>query len=192
VRCARKSTNSAFTTFSDDSGGAFKDGLHFRGFAHNLPLMALEYRLMRPEEASEVCKLVEVVFDHYEAPEYSPEGIAEFRRYNRPEEMIKRSNSGHFALVAADAQSVIGIIEIRNNRHISMFFIAQGFQGKGIGRQLWHYALKKSQDADNSVREFTVNSSPYGVPIYEKLGFCKTSPEQVRNGLRFIPMTMRL
>jgi len=34
----------------------------------------------------------------------------------------------------------------------------------------------------------TVNSSPYAVPIYHKLGFKDTGSEQVVNGLRFTPM----
>lgn len=34
----------------------------------------------------------------------------------------------------------------------------------------------------------TVNSSPYAVPVYEKLGFHATGSEQTVNGLRFTPM----
>ena len=36
----------------------------------------------------------------------------------------------------------------------------------------------------------TVNSSPYAVPIYHKLGFKDTGSEQVVNGLRFTPMEL--
>ena len=154
--------------------------------------MAIEYRLMRSGEASKVCELVDIVFHQYVAPEYSPEGIVTFRGYNEPHEIIRRSNSGHFMLVAVNGDEIIGCIEIRNNQHISMLFVARPWQGKGIGRQLWNSALKRSQAADDSVREFTVCSSPYAVPIYEKLGFCKTSSEQVSSGLRFMPMAFHL
>ncbi|WP_460645598.1 GNAT family N-acetyltransferase [Lacrimispora brassicae] len=34
----------------------------------------------------------------------------------------------------------------------------------------------------------TVNSSPYAVEIYHKLGFVDTDTEQLVNGIRFIPM----
>lgn len=145
---------------------------------------------MRSEEASKVSKLVDIVFDRYVAQEYSAEGIASFRSYNEPQEMIKRSKNGHFMLVAVKGEEVIGCIEIRNNQHISMLFVAPDYQGKGIGRQLWSRALEMSQAADNSAREFTVYSSPYAVSIYEKLGFRKTSSEQVRSGLRFTPMAL--
>lgn len=152
--------------------------------------MAIKYRLMRLEEAYEVCRLVNAVFDQYEAPDYSEEGSAEFRKYNRPEEMIRRSGVDHFVLVAVEGEKIIGMIEIRNNRHISMLFVASDFHGQGIGRQLWKRAFQKSRDANPDVQVFTVNSSPYAVPIYEKLGFCQASPEQIHDGLRFIPMTL--
>jgi GNAT superfamily N-acetyltransferase len=152
--------------------------------------MAIYYRLMHLEEANEVCRLVNAVFDKYVAPDYSAEGIAEFRKYNRPEEVIRRSSADHFVLVATKKRKIIGVIEIRNNRHVSLLFVASDFHGQGIGRQLWDRAFQKSRDVDPAGREFTVNSSPYAVPIYEKLGFRRTSPEQIHNGLRFVPMTL--
>lgn len=38
----------------------------------------------------------------------------------------------------------------------------------------------------------TVNSSRYGVPIYEKLGFVKMEEEKERDGLKFTPMKLIL
>ena len=35
---------------------------------------------------------------------------------------------------------------------------------------------------------FTVNSSPYAVPIYHKLGFVDTNTEQLASGMRYTPM----
>ncbi|WP_275061567.1 GNAT family N-acetyltransferase [Diplocloster agilis] len=48
-----------------------------------------------------------------------------------------------------------------------------------FGRQLFEYLLK-----DCSVKEITVNASPYAVPIYHKLGFRNTDTEQLMNGIR--------
>jgi|SRR6516162_297413 predicted GNAT family N-acyltransferase len=138
------------------------------------------------------CSLVDAVFDRYVALDYSAEGVAEFRKYNRPEEMIKRLRAGHFALLATAKRKIVGVIEIRNNRHVSLLFVAPEFHGQKIATQLWHRAFRKSRAADATVREFTVNSSPYAVPIYEKFGFRQTSPEQTHNGLRFVPMNLQL
>jgi predicted GNAT family N-acyltransferase len=40
--------------------------------------------------------------------------------------------------------------------------------------------------------EISVNSSAYAVPIYEKLGFRPVGNEQVKNGIAFIPMVLKL
>jgi ribosomal protein S18 acetylase RimI-like enzyme len=70
--------------------------------------------------------------------------------------------------------------------------VASDYQGKGIGGRLWRGGLKESQKADNCIREFAVHSSPYAMPIYEKLGFRAIASEQLCNGLRFVPMMLRL
>lgn len=56
-------------------------------------------------------------------------------------------------------------------------------EGKGHGRRLFE---RMQQDYER--KEFTVNSSPYAVPIYHKLGFRDTDKEQTVDGLRFTPM----
>ncbi len=35
---------------------------------------------------------------------------------------------------------------------------------------------------------YTVNSSPYAVPVYHKLGFIDMVSEQLADGMRFTPM----
>ena len=56
-------------------------------------------------------------------------------------------------------------------------------RSKGIGKQLWEY-LKENSSND----EFTVNSSPFAVPVYHKLGFVDTNTEQLTDGIRYTPM----
>ena len=59
--------------------------------------------------------------------------------------------------------------------------------GNGIGKALFN-AVKNECPSD----KITVNSSPYAVPIYHKLGFTDTDTEQVVNGLRFTPMECKI
>ena len=40
--------------------------------------------------------------------------------------------------------------------------------------------------------KITVNSSPYAIPVYHKLGFYDTNKEQIINGLRFTSMELKL
>jgi GNAT superfamily N-acetyltransferase len=154
--------------------------------------MDIIYRPMRHQEAAEVCALINRTFDQYAAPDYTEEGVAEFRKYSQPEEMIRRSDADHFALVATHNEKPIGVLEVRNNRHISLLFVDSQFHGRGIGRQLCERGLTRSLEANQDLREFTVNSSPYAVPIYEKLGFRPTACEQSHHGIRFVPMIRTL
>lgn len=61
--------------------------------------------------------------------------------------------------------------------------------------QVWQgsYDVEKTQGAlsktiNSSSKTITVNSSPYAVPVYHKLGFIDTDTEQLSDGIRYIPM----
>jgi ribosomal protein S18 acetylase RimI-like enzyme len=165
-----------------------------RGNQGCLSKMNIEIRDMHPNEASEVSTLVQTVFGRYEAPDYSAEGVIEFQKYNTPQQLIERLNKNHFVLVAIANNRIVGMIEIRNHQHISLFFVHSEFHGQGIGKALWANAVERCKDSDVNANfsVFTVNSSPYAVSIYERLGFYKKSPEQVMNGIRFIPMSAEI
>ena len=83
-------------------------------------------------------------------------------------------------------EELIGIIATRNlGTHIALFFVDGKYHRQGIGKQLFQAA-----QAANKSNAMTVNSSPYAVPVYHKLGFRDTGTEQVVNGLRFTPMKL--
>ena len=65
--------------------------------------------------------------------------------------------------------------------------VLPAYQRQGIGRRLWEYLLNHSS---NMV--FTVNSSPYAVPVYHKLGFKDMDEEQLTDGMRYTPMRFEL
>ena len=60
-------------------------------------------------------------------------------------------------------------------------------QGKGIGKELMKVVINNNENS-----YITVNSSRYGVHIYEKLGFVKTEEEKEQDGLKFTPMKLIL
>lgn len=55
---------------------------------------------------------------------------------------------------------------------------------RGVARALWEHAR-----AESGGSAFTVNSSLFAVPIYERLGFIARSAPQSADGLVFVPMT---
>ena len=97
---------------------------------------AVSYRFMKPGEEAAVCDLVYRVFNEYVAPDYTPEGVREFRRYVRPDQFLRRSWADHFTLVAVEDDEIVGMIEVRNYDHVSLFYVDQARLGTGSGRGL--------------------------------------------------------
>lgn len=141
---------------------------------------------MRIEEISgndreQALKLVLSVFMEYEAPDYSEQGIQTFKDFIGNREAIDCLKI--YGAYLDD--ELVGVIAARNHgNHIALFFVDGRHHQKGIGRKLFEYALEKSTG-----NKITVNSSPYAVEVYKKLGFVPDSGEQVVDGIRFTPMT---
>ena len=149
------------------------------------------YELMMPGEEVEVSELVARVFDEYVAADCTLEGIQEFLGYIAPDLMAVRSQAGHFAWVAKVKGKIVGMIEMRNDEHISLLFVDKGYQGRGISRGLFERAMVRSLKAEPDVREISVNSSSYAVGVYERLGFERCGPKERKNGISYIPMKLR-
>ena len=150
------------------------------------------YRLMDESDASSVNDLVIKVFMKSIAPLYPPEGVREFLRYTHPDAIIERTRAGHLTLLAELEGKVIGTIHIRSCNHVSLLFVDEEEQKKGIAGELLRRAVKLCKDKSPDLFEVTVNSSPNSVKIYQRLGFQDTGPEQVKNGIRFTPMVLDL
>ena len=119
-----------------------------------------------------------------------PDGAEAQRFYDalRPsaiEESMKHSARCYW--VAEADSEVVGMIMIRDQNHISQFFVAGPHKGKGAGGKLWLLALNTAL-ASGASGEFSVDSSLAAVPVYQSIGFAVAGVETVRNGFRFVPM----
>lgn len=141
--------------------------------------MDLEIRKLEKNEIPEALSVVWEVFCQFEAPEYSQEGIDEFRRAIENPEFI-----GAMKFYGAiENGQIVGVLAMRAPQHISFFFVKADHHGRGIGKKLF-----TTMRQDYELQEFTVNSSPYAVDIYRHLGFIPTDMEKVTNGIRYTPM----
>lgn len=129
--------------------------------------------------------LAREVFDQFVASHYQTEGVAEVHRYASAEALTQRNKSGHITLVAEHSGELVGMLHLREPRHVSMLFIRASRQRGGIARGLLAVAGVLAGETDC---EFTVNSSPNAVSAYERLGFRITGSEQCVHGIRFVPM----
>lgn len=128
----------------------------------------------------------------YEAPEYSPEGVKNFHDFVKGDELRNMFALGEYRTWGAfDADNVIvGILGIRKHWHISLLFVEQNFHHQKIATRLLDCAFKEA-GAEN-VSLMTVNSSPYAVPFYHKLGFKDMDRERTTDGIRYTPMSIEL
>lgn len=144
----------------------------------------MEYReLDRPDERQQALELAWSVFQEFEAPEYSPEGVKTFW-----ESIHDRTyTDGIHCYGALEDGRLVGMLATRSGgRHIALFFVRGDHHRKGIGRRLFELAK-----ADNTTPEMTVNSSPYAVEVYHRLGFVNLLEEQLKDGIRFTPMVCK-
>lgn len=72
-----------------------------------------------------------------------------------------------------------------------LHFVHDDYQHKGVAKKLFSLALGRCLRHNPHLPGITVNSSPYAVPVYERLGFVPTQPEKVKKGIRHTPMLYR-
>ena len=64
--------------------------------------------------------------------------------------------------------------------------VAQGARGLRQSEALFQHVLSHCPGP-----LLTVHSSPYAVPVYQRLGFTADGPERQEDGIRYTPMTYR-
>ena len=144
----------------------------------------LTVRPLEKHETGAALRLAWRVFIEYESPDYAPEGTEEFRKTLNDEAYL----AGIRYYGAFDGQSLIGMLGVREEScHICFFFVDGPYHRRGIGTKLF-----ERMRADCPGRTITLNSSPYGLPFYRRLGFTATDSEQTVSGIRFTPMALRV
>lgn len=152
----------------------------------------IKYRRMTQGDETKVSEFISVVFNEYVAPRFSQDGIDEFMKYIKPDAIEAQLKENHFAFIATLGEKILGIIEVRNNNHVALFFVDGNFQRKGIGKKLLQKALELCSSNDTEFSKMTVNAAPNSTMAYEAMGFESIGIEQCINGIRFFPMALRL
>ena len=144
----------------------------------------IEIKQLVNNEKNEALLFAKRVYIESKDESYSEQGIETFWKFIDNKKITKS-----FKVYGAFEDNILkGLIATdRRKRHISLFFVDKVSQGKGIGKELMSVIVN-----DNENSYITVNSSRYGVPIYEKLGFIKIEEEKEQDGLKFTPMKLIL
>ena len=146
----------------------------------------IEVKQLVNNEKDEALLFAKRIFIESENESYSKEGIETFCNFVDNKKITKL-----FKVYGAFEDNILkGLIATdRRKRHINLFFVDKVSQGKGIGKKLMNIVVNNNENS-----YITVNSSRYGVPVYEKLGFIKMEEEkeQEQDGLKFTPMKLIL
>jgi len=145
------------------------------------------YNELRKDKLYDTLALIRDVFMEFEAPDYSEEGIAEFLDFLEPMSITIMLDDGEMRIWTCEYENrIIGAIAA-GKEHINLLFVDGKFHRKGIARKLLEIIIENYKPS-----EITVNSSPYAIEAYKKLGFVETDPEREENGIRFTPMKLEL
>jgi GNAT superfamily N-acetyltransferase len=123
------------------------------------------------------------------APE-DPEAAAPFLDEFTPKAFRAYLSSDRYRYHVAEREgALVGMVGIRDNEHLFHLMVAERAHRQGLARRLWTRAKRETIAAGNP-GYFTVNSSPYAVPVYRRFGFVATAPEQRKKGVVFVPMEL--
>lgn len=158
----------------------------------NMEKIPYEIRPLYRDEWADAMQLAWNMFLIYEAPEYSTEGIKNFQDFIKDPILKKMFISGQYQTFGAFiGHTIIGILGVRNRSHISLLFVDQEYHHQGVAtallKRLFQYAK-----TEMGIHEMTVNSSPYAVGFYHKIGFMDLGKEITTDGIRFTPMLISL
>jgi len=140
----------------------------------------------------EIHRLIKRVYDEFVSIDYSDEGNKFFYDWIAPSRIAERQKDQINLLVALWDSKIIGMIEIRDNKNISLLFVDKQYQGQGIAKRLFQESLKICIQRDSKLDKFYVHASPFSIPIYLKLGFTETDTMQVQFGIKYLPMEMKI
>ncbi|HPM13753.1 MAG TPA: GNAT family N-acetyltransferase, partial [Bacteroidales bacterium] len=140
----------------------------------------------------EIHQLIKNVYDEFVSIDYSDEGNKHFYDWIDPSRIAKRQKEQINLLVALLNSKIIGMIEIRDNKNISLLFVNKQYQGQGIAKRLFHESLKFCIQRDSTLDTFYVHASPFSIPIYKKMGFNETDSLQENHGIKYLPMELKI
>ena len=148
----------------------------------------MNIRMLEQRELLSAMHLVWDVFVENTAPLYSSEGVAEFQKFIKIEQITDLYNRREmFFWGAFEGDELQGVSAMYKSGHISLLDVRTAYQNQGIGRALFE-TMKQFCAQSLGLMRMTVNSAPNAVERYRSFGFQVNAHEQIQNGIRYVPM----
>ena len=84
-------------------------------------------------------------------------------------------------------RGIIGYISLKGDSHLYHLFVSAEYQGQGIASKLWRYVLSQ-----NTSQTYSLRSSLFAIPVYQKFGFKISGDVQSKDGIQFQAMELNL
>ncbi len=147
-------------------------------------------RPARIDEWDEAIHLIWKTFVQYDAKDYPKAGIDSFAEFITDETLHRMFLIGAYEMFLVFInETIIGVITLRDQTHISLLFVDGFYQQRGLGSMMIDYVKKYVQYAYQSTH-LTVNAAPYAIKFYEHRGFVHTKEPFVQKGVLVAPMRL--
>ncbi len=143
--------------------------------------MTYSLRTPTPDDAFAISALVQTVFDEFVAPDWEPSARDVFANESTPARFEQLLIEPALASIAESNQRMQGFILLTSPALLGFLFVDGQAHRQGIARALWQAAKADLKTAYPSTKTVELNSSPYAISAYKKLGFYPIS-EPFRSG----------
>jgi GNAT superfamily N-acetyltransferase len=152
-------------------------------------VLAIGSRIAEVGDAERIAALIRELAAKFILCDFSVEGKSRFLSDHTSKAVVDRIRTRFRYRVAEFDGELVAVIGVRDWAHLSHLFVAEAFQGQGLGRALWEQAKAECLERGNP-GTFTVNSAKTAVPVYERFGFVATGSVQDMGGVQFVPMKL--
>jgi GNAT superfamily N-acetyltransferase len=143
------------------------------------------------KDVNQISELLLALANQFIFPTLTDQGQENLSRSMSPESIRHLLDTGYDYHVGCLNNEIIGVVATRADTHLYHLFVRQQNQAKGYSRLLWQYAKARCIAGENT-GTFTVNSSLNAESVYQSWGFVPDSGIREANGVKDIPMTLKL
>ena len=151
-------------------------------------LNQVTFRVAERSDAKQVSDLVQRTFLPPTLPGWTAAAVEKLFGASSPEAFVSRFESAAFAYVCVSDGLVVGHINCKLPRLISLLVVHPSFQRLGVGSQLLERALLHIENVTPEISVVEVNATEYSIPFYRRRAFYPISELIDFEGCRFVRM----
>jgi predicted N-acetyltransferase YhbS len=143
-------------------------------------------RKLTPQDAQKTSDLIRRVFNEFVSAGWSEKAIQDVLSEQSAEKIIERSKDRDQFVAVTPDNTIIGVVEGKNNSRITRLFVDTGYQRKGIATEL----MKNIERVfvGRGSKKIIIHSSLHAQKFYEKMEYRKSTKLIRSKGMVYQPM----